>query len=604
MAEIREVPADGPAPPHPRPGEANPGAGKPPVTSRRRRGLLLAAVVGIGLALPTLEMGFMMDDYAQLALVESWHPKNAGTFNLYSFLDELPIDPWWKHPELAVSMWRPLPSALLHLDHRLFGHRAVGYHLHSILWFAALLAACGLLFAVDECHLLNVGWIANRHAMVTMVPALLGLLAHLRWREDGWRPGLPLSIAGWAVGLAGGEVALAVIGYAVAYELFAPPAATRRLAGVVPAGLLPVGALGVGYVAVYKLAGFGAAHSGFYLDPTGDPAAFLLGAAGHLPAFFAAALAGLPSDLWFFVPALRPLQVAAGVLALMAFAWLLRRLWPGLGEAERRALRWLLPGALFALLPAAMTQPFDRVLIAPMVGVAALIGVVLAALLDRWRAGSRRLAGVLALALLAVHLLLPAVGRLAGQHFMARQWRGLARMAERIPIDPASAARRDVVVLTAPDIIVAGFFPLMRAFHGQPPTRSWSVLSLAPHDHRLTRTGARTLELRIPEGRMLTSPAERFHRSAGDPLERGDRVRDELFEVEVLADDGRGPTRVAFRFDRPLDDPGLLFLGWTEDGLRPVTLPPRGETLELPRAPGSIAVALRELGRERRRGEG
>ncbi len=577
------------------------------------RGLVLAVLLGMVFALPSLRVGFYLDDYAQLALLESWYPENAGLFNLYSFLGELPLDPWWKHPDFTVSMWRPLPSALLHLDNWLFGHHAVGYHAHSILWFTGILAALGLLFskalsprlpvlallifALDECHILNVGWIANRHAMVAMLPSLLGLCAHLRWREDGWRPGLPLSVLGYVVGLCGGEVALGVMAYAVAYELFAGPGKGRQRL----VGLVPVIVIAGTYALWYKLMGFGAAHSGFYLDPTGEIHEFTRAAASHLPVLLAGILVGLPSDLWFFAPAVRPLQIIVGSVAFLGFAWLLAAAWKDLGTAERRALRWLLPGAGFALLPAAVAQPFDRVLIAPMVGGAALIAVLLHHFWRRFRQQpaenpfSKVLAACLALLLVGLHLILPPLNRFATYQFMEREWHRLEQLATRIPLDPPSTAPRDVVLLSAPDIVIGGFLPLVYGFQGNPMSRSWITLSLAPYDHVITRTDSRTLELSVVGGQMLASPPERFHRSANDMMVRGDVVETALFEVEVLESHERGPTRVAFRFTRELEDPRLVFLRWGDGDLQAVEPPAVGEAITLPLMPGPMVEALNDL---------
>ena len=51
-------------------------------------------------------------------------------------------------------------------------------------------------------------------------------------------------------------------------------------------------------------------------------------------------------------------------------AGLSRRLWPHLEPAEKRALSWLVPGALLSLLPVLATFPMDRLLVLPSIGVA------------------------------------------------------------------------------------------------------------------------------------------------------------------------------------------------------------------------------------------
>ncbi len=88
---------------------------------------------------------------------------------------------------------------------------ALGYHLHSLAWYLAVVALFGvllrrflpgalgalalLLFTVDDAHLLPVGWISNRNALISTAGGLLGLWMHLEWREARKRQALPLSLA-------------------------------------------------------------------------------------------------------------------------------------------------------------------------------------------------------------------------------------------------------------------------------------------------------------------------------------------------------------------------------------------------------------------------
>ncbi len=51
--------------------------------------------------------------------------------------------------------------------------------------------------------------------------------------------------------------------------------------------------------------------------------------------------------------------------------------------------------------------------------------------------------------------------------------------------------------------------------------------------------------------------------------------------VTVLARDRRGPTRVRFQLDRPLDDPDVVLLAWDVDRFAHVAVPPVGGTLAL-----------------------
>ncbi|HZI07883.1 MAG TPA: hypothetical protein VEZ71_27945, partial [Archangium sp.] len=254
---------------------------------------LLAALV---LTLPTAWLGFMSDDFIHLLILEGF-PAPGTPLDLFRFAGGDPVElqrlmdegpyPWWTLPELKLTFWRPLSSALAVLDHTLFGRNAVGYHLHSLAWYLGMVALFGtllrrllpgalgalalFLFAINGAHFMVAGWIANRNALVAAVPALFGLWMHLESRESRRTWALPLSLAGLAVGLMGGESALGLFAYVLAYELLGDKGGVKeRLRAIAPAALL-----GLVYLVVYKLNGYGASGSGSYMDPVGEPGRFL-----------------------------------------------------------------------------------------------------------------------------------------------------------------------------------------------------------------------------------------------------------------------------------------------------------------------------------------
>src|SRR5262249_41223914 len=160
----------------------------------------------------TLRYGFFVDDYSILLVQEGIIPGLHRRADVYHFLDGDPATtrrfyehgpfPWWTLPELKLSFLRPLSGALLVADDRIFRHHPVGWHLHSLAWYFLLVVAAGLvlrralagralvlalaLFAVNDSHAMALAWIANRHSAVAVALALLGLWAHLRWREARW----------------------------------------------------------------------------------------------------------------------------------------------------------------------------------------------------------------------------------------------------------------------------------------------------------------------------------------------------------------------------------------------------------------------------------
>ncbi|WNG34313.1 hypothetical protein F0U61_12245 [Archangium violaceum] len=550
-------------------------------------------------------MGFALDDYIHLLIFEGQWPLGSP-FDLFRFAGGSPEGmrrivqegpyPWWTLPELKISFWRPLSSALAVLDHRLWGRNALGYHLHSLAWYLGVVALLGallrrlwpgslvalalLLFAVDEAHLLPVGWIANRNALVSTVLALGGLWMHLEWREARRPWALPLSLVALAASLTAGESALGVFAYLLAYELFgARGTGGERLRAIAPAAVLALV-----YLGVYKALGYGAYGSNMYLDPVGEPGRYLVAALGRVPALIGGLL-GVPVDLWGLSADSRPVLVGLGLGGLALLVFLLRSAWSGLSEEERRHCRWLGAGALLSLLPVASSLPMGRLLFVPSVGASVLLAVVL---LHAWRSrkqGWRPRGVVVAGAVLALMNLVLAPLSWPAMSMMIRQLgETTARTAQELrrELDPARLPSQRVVILDARDLGTVLYTPVLWALQGNERPLSWWMLSLVQESPIVTRTGPASLALEMPRGgHFLTSDAEQSVRGSEFMLETGAQVSLEGMRVTVLAADAQGPTRLGFDFDTPLEDPSLVFLHWREGALRRLVPPPEGSRLEL-----------------------
>src|SRR5262245_44848207 len=273
--------------------------GRPRVRVESARPLVVALALAAAFgAWEVLFAGFMADDLMQLAVLEGLSPAAAwtGPFDLYTISDGNPVHvramqdaglfPWFADPAFEMAFSRPLSSALLVIDHALFGLRPAGYRLHGVLWSLALVGAVGIFLRRALPGRLGVlallvfvlsgiqgifCWTAARHIVVAAALGFVGLALHLRWREDGWRPGAVLSVLALALSLAASEVGIAVAAYLLAYEaLGASGTARSRLRAAVPA-LALVGA----YLVAYRLLGHGASAGSGYLDPLRDPGAFL-----------------------------------------------------------------------------------------------------------------------------------------------------------------------------------------------------------------------------------------------------------------------------------------------------------------------------------------
>lgn len=160
--------------------------------------------------------GFFPNDYAAIGVLEGVPPPTplySTSFSLFRFAVGDPrvmqkdiakgIYPWWTLPELKMTFYRPLASALLWLAHSLYGVRPLPWLAQSLLWYLALVAVFGvlmrrllpgavgglalLLFALDDTHAIPVSTIVDNNPVVATFGALLGLLFHVAWREQGRR---------------------------------------------------------------------------------------------------------------------------------------------------------------------------------------------------------------------------------------------------------------------------------------------------------------------------------------------------------------------------------------------------------------------------------
>ena len=567
-----------------------------------------ALILGAILALPFCFVGIFADDYFHQLALERLLMMPITPMDLFTFawgdpsrlqpIIERGLYPWWALPELKLSFLRPLSCVLANLDHLVFGRAFFWHHLHSVAWYVALVAvvtkvfkrALGLasplaalaavLFAIDDSHAVIAGWIANRNALIATLPALLGVLAHVWWREERQAAGLPLSLLGCAIGLSGGEAALGAVAYLVAYELAVGPGSWRtRLLS-----LLPIAALGVGYIALYRALGSGAYGSEIYVDPMREPMLFLTQAPAKALALIGAEFLGSTADLWLALIAARPVLVVMGLLALVVVGVLLRRVWLKADDPERRGLRWLTLGAALSLVPVLATFPLNRLLLMPSIGGSALIATVLwyglRATDDRvLRYGARLLLGITLFGLLGW----PATATLLK---LGGDEQTRTSLVTKLT-DEALAGR--VIIFVAPDPSASLYVPMVRAWHHKGLPRAWITLSFAPFAHRLTRTAVDTIELEVVDGRMLETVFEQLMRGAAFPVPVGMRVRLEGSEVTVVGLDHGLPNRLRFRFDQNPELGGYTLARWVEGELTPLVLPEVGQTLELPRLHGLLA---------------
>lgn len=555
---------------------------------------------------------FFVDDYIQRGAIEGVvQDFGSPPFRLYEFYDgsaerwqrqtERGPLPWFASPELTIRFFRPLSSGLLTLDHALFGNRTWGYRLDATLWYLLLVVAYGLwvrriiplgpgdpagsstpgrpwhpaamlamlIFVVSDNHWLNIFWNAGRWVLVSTALTLLGCVFYGNWRSDGWRPGLYLGVLMFAAGLLSGEVALAILAFPFAGEVFCPAGSRAgRLKGI---ALLSI--VAIGYLAFYAAGGYGTHGSNLYLNPMDEPARYLARLPGRLLT--------MSGELFLWIPAnWRSAGTDAAGLAL--FAFFLVPAFRSESPDTRSRLLALLTGVAASMLPLAGGDPNIRNLMVPFIGAAALLGIGIRSWwpILQGRTWLRWVAVPLVACVSVIHLGIAPYRwftRPARYHANATAQRDYIRGAGLID---ANAPPERVVFLTGH---LGGFYGeyFYRRLEGLPLAECWWLLSTAYAEHVYHRTDANRLELELVARELLIGEGGVF-RSLATPIRAGDRIALKGLEVEILGVGAVGATRIAFTFDRNLDDPALVFLAGPNGFIKRVNPPAIGESLRLP----------------------
>lgn len=573
-----------------RPGVASVGlvSGEPLQRYLERPGATgLAVALGVLLCAPSLGNGLNLDDVLQAVRLggagDPWR-----LFDLFGGPAPMVPDddlPWWRHEQMRLSLMRPLASLSHIVDFRLFAGRPGWMHLHSLLWYALLLVVAArvygrlvtarwagtlalLLYAVDHSHGMVVGWLAARGGLIGAAAALVCLGAHLRWRRAQWRPGAALAPVALLGALLANEGAVGICGYIAAHALFLETGSwTRRLAALLPAALTVLA-----WRTYYVAAGFGSAHTGFYVDPGADlPGDLLRALTNGVILVGSQVLVSLGEAL-----GLAPGLYLPGAL-IMAAVLAALGLWFR-GELRRSPqLRFWAVGTLLCALPLGSTLPTDRQLLLIGFGVfgcAAQLVVELAGAPARGRGVRWFGRGWFVLHLILSPLLLPLRSLAPAQiHRLAD-----TATAAYIPAQPPP----QVVLLRVPSDLLMFYGRAQWQLRGQPFPDQLRYLYAGLGAVEVKRIDERTLELRPALG-WLHAPLDRLYRDEHAAFAVGQQVkaRGMLVEVVEVASDGR-PLAARIHFDDPLADLGVAWYSWEAGGPAAYVLPAVGETHILP----------------------
>lgn len=594
------------------------------------RGAVPAAVAAaLLLSLPSLRVGLHSDDLAHALAVSGQAPfpaQDGSPLNLFTFANGDPatnreaIDrgmmPWWTDPHLRLRFFRPLSAATHWLDFRFLGRWPALMHAQNLAWLAAMILAAAalyrrvsgpgaaaalaaLLFAADDAHAGAIAWISGRNGLVASTFAICAVVQHDRWRRDGARAAMFFAPLLLAAGLAGGEAAVPIGGYLLAYAVFLDRGtiAARALS------LFPYVPVTIAWRLIYATMNYGAYGSATYIDPAGEPLRFIQAVGVRAPIQILATW-GLPYAEVFEMlspGAATAMWSAAAIVTVLLLAALV----PHLARSPQ-ARFWAL-GMLLAIPPNCATIPADRVLILVGLGAHALIAQMLVTAAAELREGRlsrlRRAVNLGGGALLvAIHLvlaplLLPIRTRAEGHGRAADMW-----SLPMLQADPALTERHVVMV----NGLGAWWGPLFRInleHSGRQAPRRITMLASGYRPVDVTRVDERTLRVRPRRGYLVPprTPAadgpqaaamlDRVYRlQQSDVAFRNDarsfRVGEQVAldgvtaEVAALTEDGR-PAEAVFRFDAPLEDAKWVWLYWTGGAHDVFALPAIGTTVTL-----------------------
>lgn len=579
---------------------------------------VLVTCLALVLAWGALSTGLQFDDYVHC--VKILHPdmlpdiQNPIT-ELFDFADgnsqkneykiKKGLFPWWTFAELKISFFRPL-AALTHLldYHYLPASRELAdvqksskmMHIHSLVWFAAMVFAAallyrriitplwiaglaGLLFAIDDAHGIPAAWLANRNGLMAAAFGFSALYFHDRWRRDAWKGGAFIAPLLLLLSLFSAEAGIAVCGYLLSYELFLVSGNWKKKA----VGLLPYFLLAVLWFKIYNTLGCGTYGSGLYIDPGRTPLVFLKHLFERLPVLLFGQWS-VPDALFYgYLP--KPQAYIALILIYIALGFITLFLLPVI-KHNTVARFWTL-GMLLSLFPISATVPSDRLLIFTGLGAMGLLALSLASWFEkkRWLPASRIwrvLAAILAVELILVHLIWSPFA-------FTRKIQSMKNYTEKTIEAPVSKlakftpfSKKTLIFINPPVPFAVAFIPFFCEKYMLPVPEKVYILAsgFSPHITIERRDDASLIM--TPENGFIVNDYDRLYRDTEHPMHVGQKVEMENMQAEVLsltADDR--PLRVRFTFSHPLGHESLIFLAWENDEFVPFKLPEKGKEVSL-----------------------
>ncbi len=530
-----------------------------------------------------------------------------------SRLVQLGILPWWTDPEIRLSFSRPLAEITHRLDFFLWPQSAVAMHAHNLVWFGWVLfvvallyraiegpgwvaALAGLLYAMDDARSLPVAWIANRNALIATTFGVLSLLFHQRWRGNGQKRDGVLATLFFLASLLSAEIGVGASAYLLAFAL----CLERDHLWERMKSLAPYLIVGVAWFIYYRLNGFGASGSGFYIDPGREPFRFFLSCLERAPI--------LLLGQWFVPPAnLSLLLSQSGHLGVVVFGWLstcfLGWLLYPLLKSSPQARFWAL-GSVLSIPPVCSVIPADRLLFFVGIGGHALLALWLVSVFgtsegrDPNRFKRVAMKGFASL-LIVLHLVLAPVGLWFSSMIALPAGEKPIRETARSLAKEGDMEGRSVLILNTPSPILSSYLGPRLFVEGYGiPENIWS-LSPGIYPLSIERPDTQSLILGVP-GSFLLPPGAglpggqlidvrylhqnfaTLYRNLEDKIAIGESISMGEWSIEVTEiGEGNQPREITLRFNRPIEEMGMDWYRWEENRVIPYALPEVGEKEKL-----------------------
>ena len=401
---------------------------------------------------------------------------------------------------------------------------------------------------------------------------------HDKWRRDRSRACMYLAWLMLAAGLLGSEATVSAGAYLFAYALFVDRAPLHKRI----VSLLPYLFIVIVWRMAYQHLGYGVSGTMLYTDPVVQPRQFLGDLLHHLPLLFFSQFITTDPSVYNFLPS-TPVFFALWTVFVLTLILVGRVLWPLL-KVDGTARFWAL-GMVLSALPVCTTIPQGRELMNPGIGATALVALFL----GRHYLGNRektrrgqRLAKAFVVIWLATHLVLAAVAMpISSYSAPAMPEQAARRMNAGAPND-VKLKDDTLIIVYSPADLLGSTLSVMRAAMKENVPGHCRTLSAGVSAVDVSRRDDRTLVLDLDDSFLTRPLCQVFRDPVANPMKAGDVVRLSGFEagVEAVTKDGR-PTRVAFRFDLPLEDPSLRWVVFKGESYAPFAVPKPGESVHV-----------------------